>query len=880
MTCGGLLRLRISRDCGSPRFLECRLYSLGTNSQEVSPVSELFAGVYVLDAPYHADQAYSYFVPNELRDNIREGMLVSIPYGASNRKVTGLVASLSTEAPFALSDLKPILAVQGKEPALNREMYELCCFMKEHTLCTIGDAVRTIVPASAIARTAAYYRAVTDDDCSAKLSRLGDKAAFVYAFIAARERTSASRLRSEFGAESAELITSLIKGGLIQKETEIHESRNIRRRRFLSLSPELTEDAQLLEATLRRQRSQAQAEILRQLARLGEVQDTDITALTGTTNAQVSSLLKKGLITERLEEDFRNPFAEKDAPPDVGESPLSQEQSDAYTTLNRLYEDPDPKAALLHGVTGSGKTRVILAMIDRVRRDGRGVIVLVPEIALTPQMVEIFLSRYGNDVAVIHSSLSAGERYDTWRRIRHGEAHVVVGTRSAVFAPLDSPGLIVIDEEQEHTYKSDADPKYSAHDIARFRCAHHNALMLLTSATPSVTSYYKAKSGQYTLIEMKKRYGKAVLPHVLVTDMHGEPGGGVLSPLGSVLREHLCQNTADGRQSILFLNRCGYNSIMLCRSCGKPVSCPNCSVSLTYHVFKMLKDTSSVGDYKKSRAENGVLSCHYCGYKSQLPPRCPHCGSEHFHFRGYGTQLLEEELNRLTPAPRVIRMDMDTTQTKFSHEELLTQFRAGEADVLLGTQMVTKGHDFPSVTLVGVVQADASLYMDDYRAAERTFAMLTQVIGRAGRADKPGIAVIQTFNPSSDVITLAANQDYPEFYRREIRLRQQLVFPPFCDIAVITLSSRSESLLATATVRMREWIRDALVGKYRDLKTVIYGPFEAPVYKVQGVYRNRMVIKCRLNRQSRAFLSDILKDFGKSAGKNVTVSADLNPNTL
>jgi len=842
-------------------------------------MSELFASLHVLDAPFHADVLYSYYVPPALANRLRVGMLVSVPYGTANRKVPALVWRLDSASDR--EDLKPVFGILMDGLTLTDEMLALCTFMKEYTLCTIGEAVRTMIPSVIISRTTEYYSARAAEDSADKLAALSDKAAFLHSFIASRDRVSAARIRAEFGAESAELLGVLLKSGLLERTTEVTGGCSVQRRRFLSAAPAL-KDPEELEKALRTQRSAAQAEILRQLVRLGETSAEDIRALTGTSAVQISSLLKKGLITERWEEVYRNPFAERVTPPDVGESPLSAEQSAAYDTLNSLYEDPAARAALLHGVTGSGKTRVILAMIDRVRRDGRGAIVLVPEIALTPQMVGIFLARYGEEVAVIHSALSDGERCDTWHRIRQGKAHVVIGTRSAIFAPLADVGMIVIDEEQEHTYKSDADPKYSAHDIARFRCAHHKSLMLLASATPSVHSYYKAKCGIYTLIEMKNRYGRATLPHVLITDMRGEPGGGTVSPIGSVLREHLTEKTARGQQSILFLNRRGYNSMMLCRSCGEPITCPNCSVSLTYHIFKSPRRSGegNVSDYQRLRAENGVLSCHYCGFKTRVPEKCPGCGSDHFHFRGYGTQLVEDELAALSPAPRVLRMDMDTTQTKSSHEALLSSFRAGEADVLLGTQMVTKGHDFPSVTLVGVINADSSLYMDDYRASERTFAMLTQVIGRAGRADAPGIAVIQTFNPTSDIITLAANQDYPEFYRREIRLREQLVFPPFCDIAVITLSSRSETRLAAATVRLREWLAQSLTGKYDGMPTTVFGPFEAPVYKVQGIYRNRLVIKCRLNKTSRAFIADLLIYFGKNGGRQITVSADLNPASL
>ena len=840
-------------------------------------MSELFASVHILDVPYHADRAYDYFVPPELRPHITVGTLVCVPYGNANRKVPAVVTNLSDTCAF--ENVKPILSCLTSGAALNEEMMALCAFLKEHTLCTIGDAVRAAVPAAAISKTAVYYSAIPAEDAAEKLSRLGDKAAFVYSFIAARDKVSQARLRTEFGPECAELAASLHKHGLISAQTEIKENRTEKKRRFFSLSDGLT-NADALENALAKMRSPAQASILRTLSQNGEMSEEDLVAVTGTSRVQISSLLKKGQIVERTEDSFRDPFAEKILPSDVGDSPLSEEQSAAYDTLRSLYESGEAKAALLHGVTGSGKTRVILSMIDRVLEDRRGVIILVPEISLTPQMVGIFLARYGERVAVIHSSLSAGERYDAWRRIRDGLADVVIGTRSAIFAPLSSVGLIVIDEEQEHTYKSDANPKYLAHDVARFRCAHHKALMLLASATPSVNSYYKAKSGKYSLIEMKQRYGRATLPHVIVTDMRGEAGGGTLSPLGHVLKDRLTETVAADKQAIVFLNRRGYNSFISCRKCGEALKCPNCSVSLTYHVFRALGSGETEEDYGKTRAERGTLSCHYCGYRTRVPEKCPSCQSEHFHFRGYGTQMLEAEMAKLDPAPRVIRMDMDTTQSKFSHEELLSQFRRGEADVLLGTQMVTKGHDFPDVTLVGVINADSSMYLDDYRASERTFAMLTQVIGRAGRADAPGVAVVQTFNPTSDIITLASNQDYGEFYRREIRLRQALVFPPFCDIAVVTLASRDEALLSGATVRLREWVRDAVAGPYADLKLIVFGPFEAPVYKIQGVCRNRLVIKCRLNRRSREMLAHILTDFGKNVGKRLSISVDLNPNTL
>ena len=509
----------------------------------------------------------------------------------------------------------------------------------------------------------------------------------------------------------------------------------------------------------------------------------------------------------------------------------------------------------------------MLKLIDHVLEYGRGVIVLLPEIALTPQTLEIFCSRYGDRVAIIHSGLSAGERFDTYRRIKRGNADVVIGTRSAVFAPIDDLGLIIIDEEQEHTYKSDMNPKYHTRDVARFRCAYHNGLMLLASATPSFESYKKAMDGKYTLVELEHRYGGAELPTTVVEDMRAEIQMGNISPLGATLCQKLMENKKRGDQSILFLNRRGYNNFISCRSCGQAIKCPECSVSMTYHTI-----TSSY--------DKGYLACHWCGKRMPVPNTCPTCDSVHLARMGFGTQRVEQELGELLPDAEILRMDTDTTGAKSSYEELLGKFRRHEADVLLGTQMVTKGHDFPDVTLVGVLLADASLYLDDYRAAERTFAMLTQVIGRAGRGSKAGVAVIQTNNPDNECIKLACAQDYKAFYQSEIRLRKLLVFPPFCDIALLTLTATDEKELLKASTILNERITEYMKGKYSDLPLIVYGPFEAPVYKVDNKYRMRMVVKCRANKKLRAMLSELLVLFSSSGAKGISLSVDINPTNL
>ncbi|MEE0970213.1 MAG: primosomal protein N', partial [Clostridia bacterium] len=430
--------------------------------------------------------------------------------------------------------------------------------------------------------------------------------------------------------------------------------------------------------------------------------------------------------------------------------------------------------------------------------------------------------------------------------------------------------------EQEQTYKSDQDPKYHARDVARYRCASENALMLLSSATPSLESYQKAIEGKYTLIKLKNRFGGALLPNVIISDMRKECAEGNVSPIGTRLTEELIKTREAGEQSILFINRRGYNTFVSCRSCGEALTCKSCSVSMTYHT-------------KKGTYRDGYLVCHMCGRKEPLPVKCPACGSDKLARMGYGTQRVEEELQVLMPGSRVLRMDTDSTSSKFSYDKLLGSFRGREADILLGTQMVTKGHDFPAVTLVGVLLADASLYLDDYRANERTFSMLTQVIGRAGRASMNGRAVIQTNNPDNDVIKLASEQDYETFFEREIKLRRLLVFPPFCDIALITVSSEIEKELFIATTKLCEEFSRLTQkgGEYSDVQMIVFGPFEAPIYKVEGRCRMRLVIKCRLNKRSRELFAEILRLFsgeramGKSKNsKKPYISVDFNPSSI
>ena len=822
-----------------------------------------YARVYLLDNPYFLDRAFEYFIPSELRGKIREGDFVTVPFGTSNRKMLGLVREVCDAPEKEDVSYKPIVSVSDRSISLDSEMLGLCFFIKEQTLCTVGDAVRAMIPASALSRLEEIYRP-TD---GTNTERLNSSILYILEFIRKKEQVRLDVLKSRFGPVTEEAIKKLLAAGLIEKDFELRSTED-KSESFCFLALPLDEADRILKGEGNiKLRSANHFGILKYLfeSEILEIREKELCAACGVNASHITALCAKGILKrERRTVDRGIPTRQKRESKEVI---LNEEQTAAYEELCRLYAEDSPRAALLFGVTGSGKTSVMLKTIDRVLADGKGVILLLPEISLTPQTLDIFCSRYGDRVAIIHSGLSAGERFDTHKRIKEGKADVVIGTRSAVFAPVRDLGLIIIDEEQEHTYKSDMNPKYHARDIARYRCATNNALMLLSSATPSFESYKKAEDGAYALIKLKSRYGKATLPKVTVADMREDASGGSLSPLGTLMSQRLIENSKAKNQSILFLNRRGYNSFVSCRSCGEALKCPECSVSMAYH-------TTGSG------YDRGELRCHWCGRRMPLPRVCPTCGSEHLAKMGYGTQRIEQELSELLPDSSILRMDTDTTSTKHSYEEILGKFRNHDADVLLGTQMVTKGHDFPDVTLVGVLLADASLYLDDYRAAERTFSMLTQVIGRAGRGDKAGEAVIQTNNPDNECIRLACSQDYERFYQNEIRLRKALVFPPFCDIALLTLTSSDEKELMRASARMSEILDAGLSEEFSDVPIVKYGPFEAPVYKVEGKYRMRMVIKCRLNKRSRALFSMLLHEFSKSGVKGLSLSIDFNPSSL
>ena len=739
--------------------------------------------VYLFDAPYHVDRAFDYFCDG----GFSVGDIVRVPFGKSDRLRVGVIVKLK-EASDGIN-LKPVHSVVTDRFSFTEEMLGLCSFLREYTLCTFGEAARTLLPPGA----------------------LSEKPNIKY-----------------------EVSSELVIG---------------------------TDEAEALLLKKGREglRSPGQRAAVEYLIKEGRAESKELLTVPGVTSANLKALAEKNIIRLITSEAIRNPYVEYTKNSDRSEIALTRAQRAAYETVESLYEKDSPMAALLYGVTGSGKTKVIMKAIDRTLADGKSVIMMVPEIALTPQTVSIFCRRYGERVAVIHSSLSNGERADAWRRIKGGDVDLVIGTRSAVFAPLSNIGMIVIDEEHEHTYKSESDPKYHARDVAAYRCARHNALMLLASATPSLESFYKAKEGKYTLVPLRERYGGIKLPDAVIVDMREEMRLGNTSPISERLLSSLSEVTERGEQAILFLNRRGYNSQISCKNCGEVISCPRCSVSLTYH----------------TGAGGGRLLCHLCGYGAPAPRVCPSCKSDNISFLGYGTQKVEGEIEKYLPDTKVMRMDADTATGKLAYDRMLDDFRSERANILLGTQMVAKGHDFPKVTLVGAVLADTSLYVSDFRASERTFSLLTQVIGRAGRAKDGGVAVIQTYSPKNEIIRLACLQDYDRFYEGEIAIRRELTYPPFCDMVSLTVTSSSEKELISGAKRLSDSMLNLLRGEYSSLPFTVFGPFEAQVYKLNEKYRMKMVVKCRLNSKSRELFRTLLSEF--SLDRKVTLAVDLNP---
>jgi primosomal protein N' (replication factor Y) len=824
-------------------------------------LEKIYAAVYILDILYRIDRRYVYYVPPEMRDDVKKGTLCVVPFGNANKQKSAVIVGFSDTTDYAA--IKPISSVLDYPIEIPEELVDLCVFMKERFFCTFGDAMKTVLPPGVNLGTSVFYTAAVEE----LPNGYNTVSEVLFRYIKTKKKAYEKDIFSEYGEESEKLLKTLVRNGILEKHSEVSKHINEKSRKLIRLTIDDEQAQQLIDSEAKL--TGKQKELVELLLHYPKITASEIEDISGITASVISALVKKG-ICERYEDRVeRSPYDEEVflEEKDISGSELSGEQTEAVSKLGELIDSEEPKAALLFGVTGSGKTRVITEAVKKALEAGKTAIILIPEIGLTAQALASYKAVFGDKLAVIHSMLSVGERIDTYRKITNGDIQVVLGTRSAVFAPLKNIGIIVLDEEQETTYKSEITPKYHARDIARFRCKENNCLMLLASATPSIESMYKAKSGVYTLIKLTQRYGGMQLPDVIIEDIRNDEKIFPDNLIGKRLEQETAKNIENNEQTIMFANRRGYNSYLSCRSCGTVYTCPNCSVSLTYHAYS--------GSERKER-----LICHYCGYVSLPPKICTSCGSKHIGFFGFGTQKLQDEITERFPDANYIRMDTDTTSARYSHDKMLKSFSEGEADILFGTQMIAKGLDFPNVSLVGVISVDTLLYMNDFRAGERTFSLITQLVGRAGRAKKQGRAVLQTYNPDNEILKLAASQDYEKFYESEIKLRRAVQFPPFCSVAVFGISGEDENTVWEYVKRFGTKLDEIHRKKHPGVKIMRFGPFKDGIYKVGGRFRQRIIIKYADNAASRAFLDDVYSDTLPELPDGIKLDLDINPTVV
>lgn len=802
----------------------------------------MFAQVIVDVAAYPVDRPFDYRIPEKFATVVEPGSRVKVPFGP--RHVLGYVVGIVSQTDVPSNKIRAINEVLDLEPVINAELLQLSKWLKHETICFEIDALQLMVPSALRAK----YEKV--------------------AHIRVERPQLDMRLQAIFGTKQTvdvkqfekagvlQLLKQAVTAGAVELENIVKQQGKVKTIRMVKVAEDV--------ACLQQIQAQIPAKARKQIQLIewlipyaGETltpaficDEADV----GTT--VLHAVLERGAGEFVQQEVYRDPFTK-----DVAQTTnlqLTDEQDLALLAIQKKLDQQVAHTFLLHGVTGSGKTEIYLQAIEQVLAQGKQAMMLVPEIALTPQMTERFRSRFGDAVAVMHSGLSTGEKYDEWRKIQNGEVQVVVGARSAVFVPFTNIGLIILDEEHESTYKQEDSPRYHARDVAIWRSQYHQCPVILGSATPSLESYARAQKGVYTLLTLSERAKKQSLPAVHVVDLRAELATGNRSMFSTALVEAMRVRLEKNEQIVLFLNRRGYSSFVLCRDCGTVVQCKNCDISLTYHRHQ----------------EN--LKCHYCGYEEHVPSTCPQCTSEHIRYFGTGTQKVEEELHALFPEARVLRMDVDTTSKKGAHEEILEAFGNKEANILLGTQMIAKGLDFPDITLVGVLSADTSLHLPDYRAAEKTYQLLTQVSGRAGRHDKPGQVVIQTYTPEHYAIELAKAQVYAPFYTQEMANRRRSGHPPYYYIALVQISHEDVMLAADYAQQTMYWLQARLPHTVQ-----LLGPTAASISRLQNRYRYQCLIKYKIEPSLIPTLHALISHYrAQWIKQGVQLTIDLDPSMI
>lgn len=778
----------------------------------------MIAKIVVNNNARQTDRLFDYEIPCNME--VKVGQHVLVPFGKGNKLIDGYVMYVSAQSKY--DKLKKIVEIADEVPSFDKNTAELIEYMRRNYFCTYNDAIHVMIPSGVAVKPLEWIILKNEDNLTAKEKRIAEKLT---------ENGGGMEINSLMSFFETSITASL--GKMRAKGAIVSEFRD--NTRVSDKTVRVVSLCENVDATVIDSCTPKQKKVLEILSYADFISVADIARFAGVTYGVVSALVKKNILYVHEVQSLRSPLNQcvKNIQPPV----LTDEQKYVVDNLKTAIDTEYFSEKLLFGVTGSGKTEVYMRAIEHTVNSGRTAIMLVPEISLTPQTVARFQSRFGDRIAVFHSALSIGERYDEWKRMRDGKADIVIGARSAIFSPINNIGIIIIDEQHERTYKSETTPRYITEEIARFRAKQHGAVLLQASATPSVSSYYRASRGEIELLKMTKRATDAPLPEVEIVDMCAELNDGNRTVIGTRLSEELRRNIENKEQTVLLLNRRGYSTFVSCRNCGYVAECPNCSISLTYHKF-----TDS-------------MHCHYCGYSQPAPKQCPVCGSKYIRYFGGGTQKVEEDIGKMFPGATVIRMDVDTTGGKGGHQRLLDKFKNEKTDILIGTQMIAKGLDFPNVTLAGVITADTALNIDEYTCSERAFALLEQVSGRSGRAEKKGRAIVQTYTPENDVIKKMQKHDYEGFYKNEIKFRRAMWYPPFCDMLSVIVSGSDEKTTMQAARYFKKKL--APIESVCE-KSKILGPIPDYISKIKNKYRFKMIIKCDSFNNIEPVISDAL----------------------
>lgn len=803
------------------------------------------------------DQYFDYKVPSSLVDSIQVGQRVIVPFGMGNQKIDAFIIKIKNHCELEEGKIKDIVQILENEPLLTENQLRLAYWIKEYYLCTYIEAIRLMIPAGLNIEKKEFVTLNTKKIAEIKIKTFHPLEEDIIKYLFNRKKEiSLQELKKSFPIKDfRKKVKNLEKKGYIFIRESFQTKVNDKKERYISLSGKYKNKEEYLRDIPKR--AYKQKEVIHTLEHF-PYNYTELRKELGFTSSTLKPLIKKNLVKITSKMVFRNPYKDKafSNPP----MPLTEEQKFIVDDFEKLSNKISQKI-LIHGVTGSGKTEIYLNMIKIMLHYNKQSILLVPEISLTPQMVERVIGRFGEQVSILHSGLSPGERYDQWKRIKAGDVNIVIGARSAIFAPLDRLGLIIIDEEHESTYKSSSKPRYHARAVAEKRCELENCHLVLGSATPSIESYYKGKTNEYQLYQLQRRVDNIPMPKIKLIDMREELQEGNYSILSNELREAINLNLKNKQQSILFLNRRGHSTFVSCRQCGHVETCPHCDVSLTFH------------------HNNRTLMCHYCGYSKIAPRICPSCKSKKIKYFGAGTEKVEKVIANEFPNAKILRMDVDTTRKKGAHDRIINAFKNKEADILIGTQMIAKGLDFSDVTLVGVIIADTSLNLPDFRSAERTFQLTTQVAGRAGRGALLGRVIVQTYNPNHYSLIHAKSHDYISFYQEEIAIRKEMLYPPFKDIINILFIGEDEKQLIKEANQFYIILKNHIGTIRKDLLEDVYHPVPSPVSKIKNKYRWHMIIKTIYLIEFREILKKVYqKHLNKNSGTNIVI--DIHPSSL